>query len=254
MTVSIGLAGALGPELIGALAPQIEAAGFDALWVNDTPDGDALAALAAAGRVTERLRLATGVIPVDRRPAAAIVDDVRALALPTDRLVVGIGSGGAREGALRRVAEAIETLRALAPTRLAIGALGPRMRRLGVERADGIVLNWLTPTVAGEQSAEAHADDPQTRVVLYVRTALEPSASARLADEAHRYASYPNYAANFARTRTAVTDTVIDGADALEPRLRAYSAAVDEVVLRAITPEDTLDAYRGFLRRAAPSL
>ncbi|MGL1765637.1 hypothetical protein ACSTIQ_00010, partial [Vibrio parahaemolyticus] len=67
----------------------------------------ALAALAAAARVTRTLHLATGVVPVDRRPAAQIAAEVASLALPLDRLTLGIGSGIATEGALARVGDAI---------------------------------------------------------------------------------------------------------------------------------------------------
>lgn len=254
MSVSIGLAGALGPETIASLAPEIEAAGFETLWVNDTPDGDALVALAAAADATGRLGLATGVIPVDRRPADAIVDEVRRLGLPLDRLTLGIGSGGRRRGALELVEDAVDTLRALAPARIGVGALGPRMRRLGARAADAVVLNWLTPAVAAEQTAEAHTGEPSARVVLYVRTAVDPAASQRLADEAARYASYPNYAANFARTDTDVDETVLDGADEVRAGIRAYTDAVDEVVLRVITPDDTLASYRAFVRAAAAAV
>ena len=104
--LSIGVAAAVGPQLAARLAPAVEAAGFHALWVNDTPGNDALAVLAAAARETESLVLATGVVPVDRRPPAEILDRVSALALPEDRLLLGIGSGGRREGALALVADA----------------------------------------------------------------------------------------------------------------------------------------------------
>lgn len=254
MSVSIGVAGALGPELIGRLAPDIEAAGFDGLWVNDTPGADALAALAAAARVTERLRLATGVVPVDRRPVGDIVDAVHRSGLPLERTTIGIGSGAARSRALRLVAQAAEALRDLRPAHVAIGALGPRMRRLAAESADELVLNWLTPEIAAQQAAAAHALAPDCRVVLYIRTALEGAASARLGAEADRYASFPSYAANFTRLGVEVSDTVIDGARALRSRIPEYRSAVDEVVLRAITPDDGIEAYRSFLRTASAAL
>ena len=72
--LSIGIAAAAGPEVAEQLAPAAERAGLHALWVNDTPGNDALEVLAAAAQATERLVLATGVIPVDRRGA----DEIRA--------------------------------------------------------------------------------------------------------------------------------------------------------------------------------
>ena len=78
-SVSIGVAGALGPAAIASIAVAVEAAGFHALWVNDTPGADSLAAIGAAAAATDRLVLATGVVPVDRRPAAEILAAARDL-------------------------------------------------------------------------------------------------------------------------------------------------------------------------------
>src|SRR5690348_16717227 len=91
--VSIGIAAAAGADVAVRLAPAVERAGFHALWVNDTPGADALEVLAAAAAVTDRLVLATGVLPMDRRTPASIVEQIGALGLPEERLVLGIGSG-----------------------------------------------------------------------------------------------------------------------------------------------------------------
>lgn len=251
MTVSLGVAGSLGPELIGRLAPAVEEAGFATLWVNDTPGGDAVAALAAAARSTRRLRLATGVIPVDRRPAHTIADAVEAAEIVPERLTLGIGSGGARAGSLDRVREAIEVLRERVGAPLLVGALGPRMRRLGAEHGDGILLNWVTADAARAQADEAHELSPDARVAIYIRTVVDQAARARLEDETGRYASLPNYAANFARLGVDAGATTFADASAARRGLPAYERA-GEVVLRAVTPDDSLDAYLAFV--AAVSL
>ncbi len=250
--VSIGVAGTLGPEAVARLAPAVEAAGFAALWVNDTPDGDALAALAAAAEVTDRLILATGVIPVDRRSAETIAREVLTAGIPQERLVLGIGSGVSPKGALARVGEAVEALRSELDARVVVGALGPKMRMLGAERADGVLLNWVPASAAAAQSAELHAASADTRVCVYVRTAIDPAASDRLAAETARYASYPNYAANFARLGVDATQTTFRDEAELRERLPAYRAVVDEVVLRAITADDGVDALLDFVARTAP--
>jgi len=252
-TVSLGVAGSLGPEAIALIAATAERAGFDALWVNDTPDGDALAALAAAARTTERLRLATGVIPVDRRPAAAIAEEVASLALPRERLMLGIGSGQARQGALSRVREAVDVLHGAGIDRVVVGALGPRMRHLGAERAEGVLLNWVPPTEARAQAGALHEVSSSAHVAVYVRTAIVPAARERLDVETARYASFPNYAANFERMGVDAADTTIRDVTELGDALAAYTAATDEVVLRAIVPDDTVEAYLDFIEGAAPS-
>ncbi len=247
------MAGSLGPDAIAEIAPEVEKAGFHTLWVNDTPDGDALVALSAAARVTGRLHLATGVVPVDRRPASSIAAVAASLALPLDRVTIGIGSGVAREGALARVRDATDRLHSAGLPRVLVGALGPKMRRLAAERADGVLLNWVPPAEAAEQAAALHAAAPMTHVAVYVRTAIVPAARGRLEAETARYASFPNYAANFERMGVDAIDTTIRDVTELGGALDAYTAAADEVVLRAIVPEDTVEAYIDFARRTAPA-
>ncbi len=243
--LSLGLAGALGPDLIARLAPAAEEAGFATLWVNDTPGGDAVAALAAAARVTERIALATGVVPLDRWGPDALVSALQAADLPPDRLTVGIGSGAARTHQLGLVERGIEALRAGVPgAQVVVGALGPRMRSLAVSVGDGQLLNWLTPAAA---AAQRQSD---ARTILYVRTALDAAAQPRLSAEADAYAGYPAYAANFARLGFSARDTVITSRDDTA-RVTAYRAAVDEVVLRAIVEKDDPEHYLDFIRNAA---
>ncbi|MCI9856965.1 LLM class flavin-dependent oxidoreductase [Microbacterium proteolyticum] len=251
--VSLGVAGSLGPDVIARIAPAVENAGFHTLWVNDTPDGDALAALAAAARVTERLHLATGVVPVDRRPADTIAAEVASLDLPIERLTLGIGSGVSKAGALARVRQAVEVLHDAGVPRVVVGALGPKMRRTGAERAEGVLLNWVPPTEARTQADALHAISPAAHVAVYVRVAIVPAARERLDAETARYASFPNYAANFERMGVGAADTTIRDVTELSDALEAYTAAADEVVLRAVVPDDTVEAYLDFVRRAAPS-
>jgi alkanesulfonate monooxygenase SsuD/methylene tetrahydromethanopterin reductase-like flavin-dependent oxidoreductase (luciferase family) len=249
--LSLGIAAAAGPALAGRVAPAAEAAGFHALWVNDTPGHDALAVLAAAADATERLVLAAGVLPVDRRTPDDIA--VAAAGLPAGRLMLGIGSGQARTGAVELVTDAAAELRRRTDARVVVGALGPRMRRAAAAASDGVLLSWLTPQTAAAQAAEAHAITPQTHVALYVRTAVDDAAVAALDEEATRYAGYPAYAANFARLGLDAADTVIRPAELCD-RIAAYRAGVDEVVLRAITPTGSADDHLRFIDAIAEAI
>ncbi|MBD3942471.1 LLM class flavin-dependent oxidoreductase [Microbacterium sp. NEAU-LLC] len=251
--VSLGIAAAAGADVAAHLAPAVEQAGFHGLWVNDTPGADALGVLAAAASVTDRLVLATGVLPVDRRGTDEILDRVAHLGLPQHRLVLGIGSGTRPAGALARVTEAAAALEVQSQARIVVGALGPRMRRLAVTAADGVLLSWLTPHAARSQAREAHDLAPGGHVALYVRAATDAAAISRLDDEADRYAGYPAYAANFERLGIAAGDTVMRPDD-IADSIAAYREAVDEVVLRAIVADDTVDAYLSFVAAAAAVL
>jgi alkanesulfonate monooxygenase SsuD/methylene tetrahydromethanopterin reductase-like flavin-dependent oxidoreductase (luciferase family) len=249
--VSIGVAAAIGPELVAWLAPAIEEAGFHALWVNDIPGADALAVLEAAAAATTHLTLATGILPVDRRAASRIAEAVAARGLPQERLIIGIGSGVAKSGALQLVTDAVAELRNSLSARVVVGALGPRMRRRAVEVSDGVLLSWLTPEIAREQAAEARASASDAHVALYARTALALAARERLDTEMWRYAAIPSYAANFARAGMDADETVLDvGTQLVSQRLEQYRDAVDEVVLRAITPADSIEDYISFIDEA----
>lgn len=249
--LSLGIAAVAGPALAAHIAPAVEAAGLRALWVNDTPGHDALAVLHAAAGATERLGLATGVLPVDRRTP----DDILAAAagLPAERLMLGIGSGQLKQGAVARVTDAAATLRSRGDARVVVGALGPRMRRAGATASDGLLLSWLTPGIAAEQARQAHELAPSAHVALYVRTAVETVAADALAEEAARYAGYPAYSANFGRLGIDAADTVIRPGE-LRDRIAAYRAAADEVVLRAITPSGSLDDHFRFIEAVAEAL
>ncbi|GAA2006958.1 alkanesulfonate monooxygenase SsuD/methylene tetrahydromethanopterin reductase-like flavin-dependent oxidoreductase (luciferase family) [Microbacterium ulmi] len=248
-SVSLGVAGTLGAEAISRIAAATEASGFHALWVNDTPGGDALAGLAAAAEATDSLVLASGVLPLDRRSPVEIARTVRQLRLPVGRLVLGVGSGGARAGALALVRDGVAALRETGAG-IMVGALGPRMRRLAAEASGGPLLSWLTPEAASAQASAARAVSSGAHVALYVRTAFDPAARQRLDLECARYARVPAYRANLERLGIAASDTVIAPASPAA-LLDRHRAAVDEVVLRAIPVGDGIGDYLRFVEQAA---
>lgn len=261
MDRGFGVTGSLDVGVVGALAPVLEELGYTTLWINDTPDGDSLAGCAAAAAVTDRLRVATGVIAVDRRTPAEIARDGRDRGIPAARLTIGIGSGMAAKP-LARVRAAVADLRRLVEpgTGIAVGALGPKMTHLAATEADEVLLNWLTPAAASVSAKEIRSARPAgegrlARVTAYVRIAMDPAAIARLTTEAERYGSYPSYAAHFRRFGVSAVETTIGTEDAatVHERLEAYDGSVDEIVVRAITGEDTLDAYIALARACAPT-
>ena len=246
------------PEVIRAVAREAEALGYSSFWVNHPGSTDGLAALALAARETRRIEVGVGVIPLHTRGPESIVEGVRTTALPSDRLLLGVGSPNPQ--ALKRVREGVAALRAQLGVRLVVAALGPQMCRLAGEIADGVLFNWLTPEHA-RRSAElvragAAAAKRQTpRLFAYVRAALGPAAGARLAEEGARYAAIPAYAANFSRMGVKPVETAIavQSPEAIATALGKWQGAVDEVVLRAITAKDTVEENLALLRAAKPA-
>jgi alkanesulfonate monooxygenase SsuD/methylene tetrahydromethanopterin reductase-like flavin-dependent oxidoreductase (luciferase family) len=149
--------------------------------------------------------------------------------------------------------EGIDALRARTEAAIVLGALGPRMLRLAADRADGVLLNWLTPEAARDAATELRTaraagavNAGPLRVVLYARTTADAAARPELEREVARYAAVPSYAANFARLGIRPADATVTDAAGL-----AAFDAVDELVLRAITPTNSLDELERFVEETA---
>ena len=156
-TVSLGVAASIGPESAAQLAPLVEAAGFRALWVNDTPGADALEVLAAAARTTQRLILATGVLPIDRRSVAQIAATSRPATFR--RIGSCSGSAPARSSGARSHWSGMPRPNCAPRSRRRSSSArsGRRCAASGSQHADGVLLSWLPPADARAQAAEAHA-------------------------------------------------------------------------------------------------
>jgi alkanesulfonate monooxygenase SsuD/methylene tetrahydromethanopterin reductase-like flavin-dependent oxidoreductase (luciferase family) len=243
------------PEIIRASAREAEALGYRSFWANHPGPVDGLGSLAHAAAETRRVDLGVGVIPLHTRGPESITDGVRGHGLAPERLLLGVGSPNPE--ALKRVREGVAALRAKLTTRIIVAALGPKMCHLAGEVADGVLFNWLTPEYA-RRSAELvragakAAGRPVPRTYAYVRIALG-SAADRLAEEGGRYDAIPAYHAHFVRMGVKPVDTAIaaPAADGIKRALSAWDGAVDEVVLRAITAQDTVDAHLALVRAAA---
>ena len=256
--MGFGITGSLSHDVVRELAPRVEAAGFRTLWINHGGGGgDSLASMKVAASVTSTLRLASGVIPVDRMPAGDIVTSFRDKGLPVDRISIGIGASKP-PSPLERVRDAAETISRELGVPVMVGALGPKMRRLGVRETEGILLNWLTPDGARramEDKASDLADHPghEARVALYIRCALGDDALPILEGEAARYEGIPSYAANFNRLGFSAMESAVHASDAASLRegLQPFVGVADEPVVRAITATDSLREYLDLVEAVA---
>ena len=245
-------------DVIRACARESEARGYSSFWVNHPGSTDGLVALAQAAGETRSIALGVGVIPLHTRGPESIAQGVRDTRLPLDRLLLGVGSPN--PNSLSRVRDGIAALRGQLQTRLIVAALGPKMCRLAGEVADGVLLNWLTPEHA-RRSADlvregaAAAKRKTPTIYAYVRLAMGAAAASRLGEEADRYARIPAYGANFERQGVKPIDTAIavQSPAAIATALERWQGAVDEVVLRAITANDTLEENLALVRGAKPA-
>ena len=243
---------------LAPLGPELERLGFDEVWVNDGRTRSALDTLAALGAGTTRIDLCVGVTPLDERPAAWIADRVAALRLPHDRLVLGVGSGGS--SSLDLVRDGVAELRRLIPdARVAVSALGPRMCRLAGEVADVVLLNWTFPkrvAWARERVAEGAERGARAapRVAGYVRLAVGPDATGRLATEAAKYARRPrSYAVLFSDQGAGEhgwPGVAADRPERAPVLLEPYRASLDSCVVRGLPRADDLDGWLELARAA----
>jgi 5,10-methylenetetrahydromethanopterin reductase len=208
-----------------ALARRGEELGYVGVFLPEISGRDALAALAALAGETQRLLLATGIVPMHSRTlpltamGAATVQERSG-----GRAILGLGTGPATPGALDGLRHRVLRLRkALAgepvdttegPWTLGldpdgtvpiwISALGPKSVRLAGEVADGVLLNWCTPERVAEardsvrEAAERRGRDPEAiTIAAYLRGSPGPGGSVALRRAAGEYATYPTYARQF---------------------------------------------------------
>ena len=258
MALGFALFAGTSADIIRASAQEAEKLGYTSFWVNHPGATDGLGSLAHAAGSTQRIALGIGVIPLHTRGPESIVQGVRGHKLPLDRLLLGVGSPNPKS--LGRVRDGVAALRSQLQTRLVVAALGPKMCRLAGEIADGVLFNWLTPeharvsaewVRAGAQAAGRKAPT----LYAYVRLALGAKGCERLAEEGGRYAAIPAYGAHFDRMGVKPVDTCIAANNPADVTtgIGKWRGAVDEVVLRAITGEDTVEENLALLRAAKPS-
>ena len=257
MIRGFGIDATVAPGVAATVARRAEEAGYGSFWVNGSPPAAAIESLAAAAETSD-LPLGVGVLPLTSIEVHEIVSEVRRVALPQNRLWLGIGSARS-PGALTEVRRAVETLRTELDVTLVLAAVGPRMTELAGELADAVLFTWWPrdEVVASRRLLEIGAtrvDRETPPVASYVRVALLPEAAAELADKADLYAAIPRYAAVFSRNDVEAADTVVTGgarADLL-PGIERESEVLDVPIIRAIAGDAAPSIIR-LLEAAAPA-
>ena len=236
-----GVAAGLDPEVARPLAERCAELGYDSIWSNDHPGAKGLDTLAEFGGAVSGLDLGVAVIALDRTPPETIAADVERLDLDPARLWLGVGAGFA-EKPLTRMREALPELREKLPgVRLVLAAMGPKMCELAGASYDGAFFNWMTPEFATGARAKVEAGAAEAGretppIFGYVRTAVGPDSTARLAKEESFYRDlHDGYRNHFARLSApeGTVGVVAADADEAQSQLAAY-AALDTIVVRGL--------------------
>jgi len=207
-----------------------ERRGFDSYWYAQTGETDVLTTLALAGRETERIELATGVVPTYTRHPNVLAQQAATVNAATNgRLVLGIGPshrpvierlGLAYDRPALHLREYVQILRALTtegrvdfqgdyfqmaagfnlpgaqPFPILISALAPLMLRVAGEVADGTI-TWMAGVTALRQhvvprltEAATNAGRPAPRVVVGVPVSVTDDQDAARATAGETFQVY----------------------------------------------------------------
>lgn len=182
------------------VAVELEAVGYDAIWLTGGPLTD-LDQVAQVVRATQHVRVATGILSVDRFDADAVAALYEELeASHPGRFVVGLGGAhGARP--LRTLNDYLDRLDAVpvpAPSRV-LAALGPRMLDLARERSAGAFPVLVTPEYTADARAQL-GDDTTLAVEQIVVLETDPERARAIARGPLGFlGTSPAYQASFGR-------------------------------------------------------
>jgi probable F420-dependent oxidoreductase len=225
-------------EALG-VALSAREAGLDAVWIGEMATYDAFALATAIGHRAPELALKVGPLAVGvRSPVALAMGASSVASLTGSRVDIALGASSpaivsgwhdrqwAHHAEVTR--ETIECLRpilagarvdysgrhvrshgfrlrrAQPETRIAVGAFGPAMTRVGAQYADEVVLNLVPPPSVAEMraaidAAAAAAARPAPRLTVWVPVALNPGDASRmqLAAQLAVYLAPPGYGEMF---------------------------------------------------------
>jgi probable F420-dependent oxidoreductase len=237
----------------------LEDLGYSTIWLTGGPLEN-LGQIAEVVRATEHVRVATGIISVDRFG----VDEVGELytELEADypgRFIVGLG-GAHGPKPVSTLTAYLERLMAVPPSARVMAALGPRMLDLAREHAAGALAVLVTPEYTA-QSRALLGDDTALAIEQLVVVDTDPDRARAIAHGPLGFlAQVPAYQANFRRMGfdeeeiTQLADRLVDSlvwwgdADSIAARVGGHlRAGADHVAISVTTaaPEDdALDHWR----------
>jgi probable F420-dependent oxidoreductase len=234
------------PATAAAIATELEELGFSTLWMAGGP-GNNLPQIGNVIRGTSRIGVASGILSVDRVPAAEVTAAYAALEQThPGRFVVGLGGAhGAKP--LATLTSYLDEVEPVVPrSELILSALGPRMLELARDRTSGAYPYLVTPDYVAS-AREILGGDRQLAVLLDVIPEADPARAREIAREGGMrfLVTVPGYAANLRRMGfgdddlSGLSDRLVDGvtvwgdADTIVRRIGEYRAAgADQVVVQ----------------------
>jgi probable F420-dependent oxidoreductase len=234
------------PATAAAIATELEDLGYSTLWMAGA-QGNNLPQIGNVIRATSRIDVASGILSVDRVPAAEVTAAYTALEQThPGRFVVGLGGAhGAKP--LATLNAYLDEVEPVVPrSELILSALGPRMLELARDRASGAYPYLVTPDYVAS-AREILGGERQLAVLLDVIPEADPARAREIARAGGMgfLVTVPGYAANLRRMGfgdddlSGLSDRLVDGvtvwgdADTIVRRIGEYRAAgADQVVVQ----------------------
>jgi probable F420-dependent oxidoreductase len=234
-------------------AVQLEGLGYSTIWVTGGPM-QSLDQIAQVVHATEAVRIASGIIAVVRYPAEEVLALYRELeASHPGRLVVGLGGAHGEKpfDVLNAYLDRLDEPDGIPRDRRILAALGPRMQRLGRDRAGGAYAVLATPGYMTE--AKALLGDATLALDQIVVVETDADAARAVGRTTLGFlGTLPAYQANFARMgfsadeigehSARLVDGLIPWGDAITVATRVeeqLTAGVDHVAVSIQTPAGT---------------
>ena len=188
-----------------AFAQDVEARGFESLWLPNIFGLDGVGACAIVGWETARIELGTAVTPSYPRHPAALAQQAITTQLACDgRFALGIGLSHKLDFAGDQLSAHLQLEITDTRVPLLVAALGPAMLKLAGQYTDGTSL-WMTgaKTIAAHivpliSAAAAEAGRPAPRIVCGMPICLTsdvPAAREHIASALQVYGMLPSYRA-----------------------------------------------------------
>lgn len=242
------------PVVVADEARHVESLGFAALWRSGV-----LPMVDVAVRATERIPVATGIIPVATTAASDVAETYHSLNSDhPGRFVVGLG--GARNahplGTLGSYLDELDAAGVPASARV-LAALGPNMLALARDRASGAYPFLVTPGFVTDARALLGAEARLAVLLITIPTTDREAARRAAAARLEFLTQQGGYRNNLLRLGfdaadiDGVSDRLLDGITAwgddatIAARIAEYRVAgADQVVLRLLGADDDLYACR----------